>query len=79
MYEKCARDLDGDAKNPFAKLSKVYALAKKKTVSYTLHWAEADDSFYFSIESIAPAENFTGKAGSLDSAVKNVVEWLETL
>ena len=61
------------------KLQAVHELARRTGVSYSMHYAESDDSWYFSVHSSAPSEEWIGRNHSFDIAVKCVTEWMESL
>jgi hypothetical protein len=61
------------------KLQVVYDLAKECAVGFNLCYCEGDDSWYFSINSIAKSEEWIGKNRGFDSAVENVTSWLKKI
>lgn len=63
----------------FSLLRIVHNKAIQKSVSYTLHYSEVDDLFYFTIKSTAPVEEWKGKATDFYTAVEYVYEWLDSL
>lgn len=63
----------------FEKLQLVHDKAKQAVVSYALHYCESDDSWFFSVSSIAPSENWCGGNHSFDIAVECVLERLKSL
>jgi hypothetical protein len=62
----------------WSKLQLVHDAAKLMQVSYSMHYCDVDDSWYFSVSSIAPSENWIGKNYSFDTAVDCVLEHLLT-
>ena len=63
----------------FSQLAIVNAKAAKAGVGYAMHFCEADNSYYFSVQSAAPSEEWVGKNHSFEIAVECVCEWLDSL
>lgn len=63
----------------FNLLKEAHSKARKLGVNYTLHYSEAEDNFYFSIESVVPSEEWVGKNHTLHIAVGCVCEWLDSI
>ena len=61
------------------KLGRVHASARAAGVGYSMNYCEADDSWYFSVHSAAPSEEWIGKNYSFDIAVECVLEWMNKL
>jgi hypothetical protein len=60
-------------------LDEVLALAKKANVGFSCVYSECDSSWYFSVESIVPSEQWVGKNRSFESALNNVTGYLRGL
>ena len=61
------------------KLEKVYQKAAEAGVSFSLHYEEPADTWYFHVSSAAPDENFTTASSSFSSAIAGVVSWLDSI
>ena len=61
------------------KIQAVHEKARQATVSYSLHYCESDDSWFFAVSSAAPSEEWCGKNRSFDVAVECVLEWLDSV
>lgn len=53
--------------------------ARQCGVSVNLHYVECSDSYYWDVDSVAPAERWMGKDYSFDCACDCVVLWLDRL
>jgi hypothetical protein len=58
------------------KLQDVHDKSLEASVSYSLHHAGSDDSWYFVISSNSPSECWIGINSSFDIAVEHVIRWL---
>lgn len=57
-------------------LQALYEASRYAGVSFTLHFSEAEDQFYVTIESNAPTENFISKTRGLSCAIDYTIEHL---
>ena len=60
-------------------LDEVLALAKKANVGFSCVYSECDSSWYFSVESIVPSEQWVGKNRSFEGARDAVLAYLNGL
>ena len=63
----------------FDKVEVILSHCRRLGVGFSMVYDEGDNSWYFTIESSAPAERFIGKNHSFDLAVEATLEWLEKL
>lgn len=63
----------------WSKLQMVQDKALLVPVSFSLNYAECDNSWHFCVSSAAPEEEWTGRGTTFDIAVENVCEWLDSL
>ena len=63
----------------FRQLETVHEKAVKAGVNYSMHYCQADDSYYFEVSSTAPDEDWTARNRSFGLAVESVCEWLDSL
>ena len=73
--EALPRRMESEIK--FHRLEEVRKAAQKIGVGYSLNYCESDDSWFFTIESVAPAEYWCGKNHSFNIAVDCVLEQLK--
>lgn len=63
----------------FNQINEIHKLTLRYAVSYTLHYDESDNTWYYSLSSAALAENWMGKnRSSIEIATKDVIERLES-
>ncbi len=60
----------------YQKIAKVEFLCRQNAVGFDLCFCESDGTYYYSINSPAPEEQWMGKNVSFDPATENVIEWL---
>lgn len=63
----------------FNKLNEILNKAKKAGVGFSVTFCECDSSWYFSISSTAPSEEWIGRNHSFDIACECVIEWLDSI
>lgn len=63
----------------WGRLQAVHEKAQFAGVSYSLHYSEGDDSWYFSIESASPEEEWMGKNYRFELAIQRFLEWLDRI
>lgn len=61
----------------FSRLATIHRKACKAQVAWALHYAESTGTWYFSISSAAPAEEWTGREHGFPLACEAVEEWLD--
>ena len=61
------------------KLQEVYDKARLAGVSFSVRYAESDNSWSFVISSPAPAENFVSKSRPFETAIEAALGWLNGL
>ena len=65
--------------NDWAKLQAIYEHARKSGVAFTLSYADTNDEWYFTVESVVSGENWIGKPSTFDVAVADATTWLRRL
>jgi hypothetical protein len=61
-------------------LNRLHATCRKVGVGYTTVYEECADTWYITIDSPAPSENFVGKSrGLLENALTDAIEFVEKL
>ena len=60
-------------------LEECLKLAKCAGVSFSLHYEEPADSWYGEVSSAAKNENWIGKSRSFDTAIADLIEFLDSL
>jgi hypothetical protein len=58
-------------------LDEVLCLAKKAGVGFSCAYCESDDTWYFTIDSIAPSEQWIGKNHNYNLALQSVLDYLK--
>ena len=62
------------------KLSDLHAMARAIGVSYSLHYAESDDSWYAEVSSAAPSEEWIGRnRASFTIAIDDCIAHLNSI
>ncbi len=60
-------------------MNEVHKLSLRYAVSYTLHFDELDNTWFYSISSAAPSENWIGKnRNDIKIAISDMIERLKS-